>query len=597
MRLLQILKQIYGGSFVAKIGKKILAAYHGSRIFSLNTAGELDDALGSSVLLKPKEDKQRKASLGIIVPILHKFAYQLTHISVGMSSLLLLVYALSTMCSFIFKHDYHNAFVFLLCCALLVPLCFIKTSVRNLFSSCFLGRFFNVNVQASSQKQNVFLMILLHVFAVAGGFFLPFPYSVLTLLLPIAFLLIFYAKPLLFIGLIMVCLPIFGTSVCMVLSVLLILSHWLQRGLGTIQKQRLDYNDILLLVYVVLCLLFGVLSFAIADGFRIVIMWITLFSVIFIIYRNITSKNDLIAVFSCLFIGAVFACGAGIWQFLSGQVDTTWTDTELFQDLSIRVYGTFANPNVFGEFLILVIPFSVGLGIYLKKIKYKLACIFVSIICFVTLALTYSRGCYVGIAVTAVVFLWMYNKKILGLLLVFGAPVGIAFLPENILARIASMVNLSDSSTSYRLKIYKGTFNLLGKFWPSGVGIGEQSFNYVYPFYGVQEVVAQHSHSLFLQILVSFGMAGFIYFLFMVFLYHRNLISFMNTMPKKDNNRMWLIMFASVFFGFLVQSIFDYTWYNYRIYMLFWIIFGLGLTTYKILKKERCCYDKGNALY
>ncbi len=588
MRLLQIWKQIYRGSLAAKIGKKISKAYHGSRIFSLNTAGELDDALGSSVLLKQKEGKEGNFSLGIIVPVLHKLANQLTHISVGMTSFLLLVYALATMLSFIFKQDYHKAVIFAICCALLVPLCFIKTSIRNLLNGCFLGRFFKLNITASSQKQNKYFMIILLVLVAIGGFFLPFPYSALFLLGPIAVLLLFYVKPLFFIGLIMICLPIFGTSVCMVLSVLLILSHWLQRGLGTIQKQRLDYIDILLLVYVILCLLFGVLSFTIADSFRIITMWITLFSVVFIIYRNVTSKKDLVIVLSCLFIGALFACGVGIWQFLSGQVDTTWTDTELFQDLSIRVYGTFANPNVFGEFLILVIPFSVGLSLYLKKMEHKLACMFVSIIAFVTLALTYSRGCYVGIAVTAVVFLWMYNKKILGLLLVFGAPVGIAFLPENILARIASMVNFSDSSTSYRLKIYEGTFNLLGKFWPSGVGIGEQSFNYVYPFYGVQEVVAQHSHSLFLQILVSFGVAGFVYFLFMIFLYHRNLISHMNTLPKKDNNRLWLIMFASVFFGFLVQSIFDYTWYNYRVYMLFWIIFGLGLTTYKILKDERC---------
>ncbi len=588
MRFLKILKQIYAGSFVAKIGKKISKAYGSSRIFSLNTAGELDGTFGSSIFLDKGKDEPQKISMGIISTTLHNLAHQLMYISVGMTSQLFFVNFLFSAISLAIQQHYQGVIIFLIFCALLLPLCFLNLSIRTLLNSCFLGRFFNFKIAAPSQKQNKILLMILTVLAAIGGLFIPFPYSIFSVFIPIAFLLLFYVKPLFFIGLIMICLPIFGTSVCMVLSILLILSHWLQRGLGTIQKQRIDYIDILLLVYAVLCFLAAIFSFAIADSLRIILMWVTLFSVVFIIYRNITSKKDLLIVFSCLFIGALIACGVGIWQFLSGQVDTTWTDTNLFEDLSIRVYGTFANPNVFGEFLLLVIPFSVGLCLSLKKFKYKIACLMVSIIAFITLALTYSRGCYAGIAVTAVAFLWMYNKKILGLLLVFGTPVGIALLPQNMLARIASMVNFADTSTSYRLKIYEGTFNLLSKFWPSGVGIGEQSFNHVYPYFGVQEIVAQHSHSLFLQILVSFGIAGFVYFLFMIFLYHRNLISFMNILPKKDNNRLWIIMFASVFFGFLVQSIFDYTWYNYRVYMLFWIIFGLGLTVHKILKNERC---------
>ncbi len=588
MRLLKILKQIYSGSFVAKIGKKISLAYRSSRIFSLNTAGELDDVLASSVLLKNKNKDKKDISMGFILPALQKAANQLIFASVGVVSFLLLMFSLSSTLSFVFKQDYQNVLIFAIICAVLTPLCFIRVSIGGLVSNSFIGRFFNFEMEVQSRKQNRGLVAILAVLAAIGGLFLPFPYSTLPVLAPIAFLLLFYVKPLFFVGLIMLCLPIFGTSACMVLSILLILSHWLQRGLGTIQKQRIDYIDILLLVYAVLCFISALFSFAMADSFRIITMWVTLFSVIFIIYRNVTSKKDLMTALTCLFIGALFACGVGLWQFLSGQVDTTWTDTELFEDLSIRVYGTFANPNVFGEFLLLVIPFSVGLTLCLKEFKYKLACLFVSIISFITLALTYSRGCYAGIAVTAIVFLWMYNKKILGLLLVFGTPVGIALLPQNMLARIASMVNFADSSTSYRLKIYEGTFKLLGKFWPSGVGIGEESFNYVYPFFGVQGIVAPHSHSLFLQILVSFGIAGFIYFLFMIFLYHRNLMSLMNSMPKNENNRLWLIMFASVFFGFLIQSIFDYTWYNYRVYMLFWIIFGLGLAAYKVFKNERC---------
>ncbi len=586
MKLSQTLKTVYRSSLLHKIGSKIARAYHSSRIFSINTAGDLDATLGTSALVKP-DKPSAKMSAGLILPAMQKAARTLMHISLREVAIILLFWCLSVSLSNLFEHGYRQALIFGIISVLMVPLCFVKASVRSILSGSFFGRFFSWDFAAPAQRQNRVLMSAIGVLAIIGGMYLPLPYAALLPLIPIAFLLVVYAKPIFFVTMIMVCLPIFGTSACMVLSVLLILSHWIQRVLGTVQKQKINYVDILFGVYVLLCLLASLFSFAMGDSFRISIMWIVLFSVVFIIYRNVSTRKDLITAIVGLFLGAIFACGVGLWQYLSGQIDTTWTDTTLFEGLSIRIYGTFANPNVFGEFLLLVIPFAVGLGLYFKQWKYKIVCLLISVISFITLALTYSRGCYVGIAVTAIIFLWMYNKKILGALLVVGTPIGIMMLPQNILDRIASMVNFADSSTSYRLKIYEGTFNMLGTYWSSGVGIGEDAFNYVYPFFGVQGIVAPHSHSLFLQLFVSFGIAGFAYFLIMIFLYHRNIISLMHTMPRDNRDRIWLITFGSILFGFLAQSIFDYTWYNYRVYMLFWIVLALGLTTHKILKRER----------
>lgn len=586
MKLSQTIKTVYNSSVLHKAGGIISRAYHSSRIFSINTAGDLDETLGSSSLIK-ESASHKKMSCGMILPALQKAASALMHISLCESAIIALLFCLAVSLSGLFEGEYRKTIIFGLIAIFLLPLCFIKASLRSILSNSFIGKFFVWDFSAPAQQQNRVLLLIIGALAVIGGIFLPLPHSLLLPLIPVALLLIFYAKPIFFITLIMLCLPIFGTSVCMVLSTLLILSHWIQRIFGSIQKQGIDYVDILFSIYVILCLLASVFSFVMGDSLRVSSMWIVLFSVVFIIYRNITTCNQLITVIVGLFIGALYACGVGLCQYLSGQIDTTWTDTELFEELSIRIYGTFANPNVFGEFLLLVIPFAVGMTIYFKEWKYKIVCLLISVISFITLALTYSRGCYAGIAVTAVIFLWMYNKKILGALLIVGTPIGIMMLPQNILDRISSMVNLADSSTSYRLKIYEGTFNMLGTYWPSGVGIGEDAFNYVYPFFGVQGIVAPHSHSLFLQLLVSFGIAGFAYFLIMIFLYHRNIISLMHTLPSDNQNRIWLIVFGSTLFGFLTQSIFDYTWYNYRIYMLFWIIFTLGLTAYKIFKRER----------
>ena len=586
MKLIQSFQKVYRSSLLGIVGDKISKAYRSSRIFSLNKAGDLDGVFAHSVLISNRE-KTSESNPGIILSSVRRLMEQLLHISLGEFAFLMFFWSLASGCSALMDRNFTTAIFMGVSSAVFLALCFVRASVRNILCGSFVGRFFAWDFSAPAQKQNKILMAFLGILAIVGGMFLPFTYSAVVPLIPVALFLLVYAKPIFFIAVIMFCLPIFGTSICIVLSVLLIISHLFQRLLGTVKKQPIDYVDILLAVFMILCLVASLFSFTMADSFRISLMWIILFSIVFLIYRHIQKLKDLITVIVGLFLGGLVSCGVGLAQYFSGQIDTTWTDTELFEDLSIRIYGTFANPNVFGEFLLLMIPLAVGLCLYFKEWKYKVACCVISLISFVTLALTYSRGCYVGIAVTAVVFLWMYSKKILGALLVIGTPIGIMMLPQNMIDRIASMVNFADSSTSYRLKIYQGTLGMLGKYWQSGVGIGEDAFNFVYPFFGVQGIVAPHSHSLFLQLFVSFGIAGFAYFLIMMFLYHRNIISLMHMTSSDCKSKVLLITFGSIMFGFLVQSIFDYTWYNYRVYMLFWIVFALGLATYRILKRER----------
>ena len=590
MKAFEFIKTIYRGSLLSKCGAKISDAYEGSKIFSLYRAGELDDSLENSVLFS-KEKSSNGISKGKILPALNRWASDLVCISCRDFALLLFFFLISSAISTIIDSNFFNGIVFLCAAIVLIPLFFVKCSLASLFANSFIGRFFDLEFEYEAKQQKKILLAIIGILGILGGMFLPFPYALILPFAPIAILLLTYLKPISFICLIMVCLPIFGTSICITLCVILMLSQILQRFYDNVKKCKADYIDIILAIYILLCLISSLFSFAIADSFRVSAMWIILFSAVFIIIRNIGSIKDLTLVLCWLMFGTLIASVIGLYQYFSGQVDTTWTDTTLFEDLSIRVYSTFANPNVFGEFLLLVIPFAAGLGIYFKKWKYKIACFGVLILSLIALALTYSRGCYVGIAVTVVAFLWMYNKKILGALLVAGTPVGIAMLPQNMIDRILSMVNLADSSTSYRLKIYEGSFKLLKTYWPSGLGIGETAFNYVYPFFGMQGIVAPHTHSLFLQLLTSFGIAGLIYFVFLLFVYQRNIISSAKKINNNDSRKILLIVFGSILFGFLVQSIFDYTWYNYRVYFLFWIVIALGFATYKIIRREGIVCD------
>ena len=79
---------------------------------------------------------------------------------------------------------------------------------------------------------------------------------------------------------------------------------------------------------------------------------------------------------------------------------------------------------------------------------------------------------------------------------------------------------MSDSSTYYRFHTWLGSFDMLEDHFFGGIGIGSSAFNQIYPQYahaGIES--AEHSHNLFLQILLGLGIFGLILFAVVLFLY------------------------------------------------------------------------------
>ena len=52
----------------------------------------------------------------------------------------------------------------------------------------------------------------------------------------------------------------------------------------------------------------------------------------------------------------------GIYQYAFGDIySQAWLDGEMFEDIKMRVYSTLENPNVYGEYLLLIIPIIAAL--------------------------------------------------------------------------------------------------------------------------------------------------------------------------------------------------------------------------------------------
>ena len=299
-----------------------------------------------------------------------------------------------------------------------------------------------------------------------------------------------------------------------------------------------------------------------------------LFSIVLI--NSVNTKKQLRLLVFLFVCAGVLVSFYGFYQFLfPSQFSGVWHDVDMFSDIGFRVYSTLGNPNVLGEYLLLIIPLAFA-GVIVKKKPLEklffLACTGIMMLC---LVLTYSRGCYVGIMVAFAVFLVLIDRRFifLGIVILLLMPF---FLPETILNRFLSIGNLEDSSTSYRLYIYLGTLAMLKDYWLSGIGPGTDAFNKVYPSYAYNGISAPHSHNLFLQVLCDTGICGLIVFLGIIYQYFKATCSAL-TRERSLEGRIHIIAGISSLAGFLVQSLFDYTFYNYRVMLLFWAVLALGM--------------------
>jgi len=256
-----------------------------------------------------------------------------------------------------------------------------------------------------------------------------------------------------------------------------------------------------------------------------------------------------------------------------------WLDTEMFDDISGRVYSTLENPNVLGEYLIFTISITLARmwQVSLYKLKFVYLCtLLLQLVCMV---LTYSRGCWIALVVIAVVFLMCNAKKIIGLgvLAVCAVPF---VLPENILFRLASIGDMTDSSTSYRVYIWQGTINMLKEFWITGVGIGEQAYRSIYNLFSLGNIIAPHPHNLFLLILSMVGIVGFVVFIW-------GLVCFFKYVGKsvREGHKILATALIAGMLGFLLQSMFDNTWYNYRIFFFYFAMLAIGASLQNIGKQ------------
>lgn len=343
--------------------------------------------------------------------------------------------------------------------------------------------------------------------------------------------------------------------------------------LGRIRAERIGLVGVLGALFALCYALSTVFGKAFPDSMEEMLMFLGLMTAVPVAARVLRGERRRDIFLTVLLFSGVLASLYGIYQYIVGvPIDPAWVDSKSFETLTTRAYSTFGNPNVMGEYLIVVCSLSVGM-FWKERRRFLKFCYFCATgVLGLGLLATGSRGSMLGLAVSAAVFALFAEHR----LLPFGIAAAAAMpfvLPASIQARFLGALMGTDSSTKYRMSIYGACFNMIRDYWLTGIGVG--AFALVYPRYVYAASNSYHSHNLFLQVLLELGVVGFTVFLLLLFTWAQRL--YRAIARDKTRGRFLTGVVLSGMTGLLVQGMTDHLWFNYRIVLLFWLVIGLGL--------------------
>ena len=230
-----------------------------------------------------------------------------------------------------------------------------------------------------------------------------------------------------------------------------------------------------------------------------------------LIGQNIRTKEQMINLAKALALSAFFVVLYGYFQYIFGVdiADMKWVDGEAFPELRKRIFSTLENPNVLAGYLDVMICLALGMFLKISGSTQKIILAVVIAVLTACLAMTYSRGAFLSIAIVFVICGIVKDRRLLILFIILTA--SIIYSDSTFLQRILSIFTTStDSSEGLRVGIWVSTISMIADH--PFVGIGWGAFKFVYPQYNyyLQDTTQTiyHAHNLYLQTAAEVGIVG-----------------------------------------------------------------------------------------
>ncbi len=206
---------------------------------------------------------------------------------------------------------------------------------------------------------------------------------------------------------------------------MLLCGAWLllrQMGQEKPIRSRTNSSDLLvgfyLVIGVVLLLCNSTRDMGIhVTGFRASMQYLMMF---FLMVRLIRNDKDFMKLYRLMLAIATILALYGIYQYIIGvEIPSNWTDAAE-GSVRTRVFAIFSNPNVMGGYMILFAPMAIGMAYAAEDPATKVFYWFCGLCMCVACLFTMSRGAWLGLAVAAVLFSLVIDRKLFFLLVAGG---------------------------------------------------------------------------------------------------------------------------------------------------------------------------------
>lgn len=211
-----------------------------------------------------------------------------------------------------------------------------------------------------------------------------------------------------------------------------------------------------------------------------------------LVYHLCATEKDIRTVVNTILLSSLIPIGAGLYQAVlnRGQFITGF----------IRAYGTFAHPNPYAFYLIIVTALAVNLFLYSRHRAHRFSLLVLIGSALICVLLSFSRSAWFSLLMIFFVVSFFRQKKLLwvffALILIFG-----------ILSPIRSRfydLSTSFNSLAYRLSIWEGGIEHLPGFFLVGRGLGG---------FAATDVLGELAHNDYLRVLVELGVFGLMTYL------------------------------------------------------------------------------------
>ncbi len=269
----------------------------------------------------------------------------------------------------------------------------------------------------------------------------------------------------------------------------------------------------------------------------------------------------------------------------------------------MRLTASFSNPNNFAGWLTIVIPVFIGVlfirGIPFLVWKTKAVFMVVIAVLLVCLILTYSRGAWLGITAGSLMcagygFRAMCLKKKVGLFFIaLFAVAGVLVFSQRIVAqvdsaghfqarfgqtldaRIRSIPDSEDASTTIRIKLWKEAFAIWKGYPLTGAGLN--TYARISPKEKTFKESGWYPHNCYLQMAAETGLIGLLAFLWVIFGFFR--AGFRHIQRYED---LFVLGLVCGIFSFLVHSAVDSNLYELQLVAWFWFMLGLAVAVMRL---------------